>query len=74
MISITFGLAIFALLAGIALAALHLHRRLSAYQLSKETHDAVKTGVGMIVVLSALVLGLGNVPLSVETCLTHIAQ
>ena len=58
MISIAFGLAVFALLSVTVLTALYLHPRLPDHQLSKETQDAVKVGVGMIVVLSALVLGL----------------
>src|SRR6516225_10099916 len=58
MISITFGLGVFALLSVTALTALYLHPRLPDHQLSKETQDAVKVGVGMVVVLSALVLGL----------------
>jgi len=58
MISIAFGLGIFVLLSAIALSALYFHRRLPDHHLSKETHDAVKVGVGMIVVLSALLLGL----------------
>jgi len=58
MISIAFGLAVFALLSVTVLTALYLPPRLPAHQLSKETQDAVKVGVGMVVVLSALVLGL----------------
>ena len=58
MISIAFGLGVFALLSVTALTALCLHPRLPDHQLSKETQDAVKVGVGMVVVLSALVLGL----------------
>ena len=58
MISIAFGLGVFALLSVTALTALYLHPRLPDHQLSKETQDAVKVGVGMVVVLSALVLGL----------------
>src|SRR6516164_8174235 len=58
MISITFGLGVFALLSVTALTALYLHPRLPDHQLSKETQDAVKVGVGMVVVLSALLLGL----------------
>ncbi len=58
MISVAFGLAVFVLLSGIVLIALRLHPRLPEGHLSKETQDAVKVGVGMIVVLSALVLGL----------------
>lgn len=58
MISIAFGLVIFVLLSVIALTALYLHPRLPDHQLSKETQDAVKVGVGMVVILSALVLGL----------------
>ena len=58
MISIAFGVAVFVFLAGIALTALHLHPRLPDYERSKDAHDAVKVGVGMVVVLSALVLGL----------------
>jgi hypothetical protein len=57
-ISVAFGLAMFALLSATALTALQLHPRLPNDQLSKETHDAVKVGVGMVVVLTALVLGL----------------
>jgi len=58
MMSIAFGLAVFALLAITALATLYLHPRLPNHQLNKETQDAVKVGVGMVVILSALVLGL----------------
>jgi hypothetical protein len=58
MTSIAFGLGVFALLSVAALTALYLHPRLPDHQLSKETQDAVKVGVGMVVVLSALVLGL----------------
>jgi hypothetical protein len=57
-ISVVFGFAVFVLLSVIALTALYLHPRLPDHQLSKETQDAVKIGVGMVVVLSALVLGL----------------
>ncbi|HEX5327074.1 MAG TPA: hypothetical protein VFW75_10440 [Acetobacteraceae bacterium] len=58
MTSIAFGLAVSALLSATALAVLYLHPRLPDHQLSKDTQDTVKVGVGMIVVLSALVLGL----------------
>jgi hypothetical protein len=58
MFSIAFGLATFVLLSAIALTALYFHTRLPNHQLNKETHDAVKVGVGMVVVLSALLLGL----------------
>jgi hypothetical protein len=58
MISIAFGVAIFVLLSTVALSALYLHQRLSDHQLTKETQDAVKVGVGMIVILTALLLGL----------------
>ncbi|HSU04158.1 MAG TPA: hypothetical protein VLI93_01175 [Acetobacteraceae bacterium] len=58
MSSIAFGLIVFALLSGAALTTLRLHPRLPERQLSKETQDAVKVGVGLVVVLSALVLGL----------------
>jgi hypothetical protein len=58
MISIAFGVAIFVLLSAVALSALYLHPRLPGHQLTKETQDAVKVGVGMIVVLTALLLGL----------------
>lgn len=58
MTSIAFGLAVFALLSATALIALYFHPRLPDHQLTKDTQDAVKVGVGMIVVLSALVLGL----------------
>ena len=77
MISITFGLAVFALLAVTALTALYLHPRLPDHQLSKETQDAVKVGVGMVVVLSALVLGLliASVKNHCDTMnVTHIDQ
>ena len=58
MISVVFGLVVFVLLSVVVLTALYLHPRLPDYQLSKETQDAVKMAVGMVVVLSALVLGL----------------
>jgi hypothetical protein len=58
MTSIAFGWAVFALLAVTAVTALYLHPRLPDHQLSKETQDAVKVGVGMVIILSALVLGL----------------
>lgn len=58
MISVAFGIGVFVLLSVVALTTLYLHPRLPDRQLSKETQDAVKVGVGMIVVLSALVLGL----------------
>jgi hypothetical protein len=58
MISIVLGLALFALLSITALTALYLCPRLPDHQLSKETQDAVKVGVGMVVILSALLLGL----------------
>jgi hypothetical protein len=58
MISIAFGVAIFVLLSAIALSALYLHSRLPDHQLTKETQDAVKVGVGMVVILTALLLGL----------------
>jgi hypothetical protein len=58
MISVVLGLALFALLSVTALTALYLHPRLPDHQLNKETQDAVKVGVGMVVVLSALLLGL----------------
>src|SRR5215469_9708764 len=58
MISIVFGLALFVLLSVTALTALYLHPRLPDRQLNKETQDAVKVGVGMVVILSALLLGL----------------
>jgi len=51
-------LATFVLLFAVALTAMYFHTRLPNHQLSKETHDAVKVGVGMVVVLSALLLGL----------------
>ena len=56
--SIGFGLGAFALFSAISLTTLTLHRRLPDSHLSKETQDAVKMGVGMVVVLSAFVLGL----------------
>lgn len=58
MTSIVLGLGVFILLSAISLIALHLHPRLPGDQLNEKTHDAVKVGVGMVVVLSALVLGL----------------
>jgi hypothetical protein len=58
MISIAFGVAIFVLLSAVALSALYLHPRLPGHQLTKETQDAVKVGVGMVVILTALLLGL----------------
>ena len=57
-ISVVFGLVVFVLLSVVVLTALYLHPRLPDHQLSKETQDAVKMAVGMVVVLSALVLGL----------------
>jgi hypothetical protein len=58
MTSIAFGVAIFVLLSAVALSALYLHSRLPDHQLTKETQDAVKVGVGMVVILTALLLGL----------------
>jgi hypothetical protein len=58
MTSIVLGLSVFILLSATSLAALHLHPRLPGGQRDDKTHDAVKVGVGMVVVLSALVLGL----------------
>jgi hypothetical protein len=58
MISIAFGVAIFVLLSAVALSALYLHPHLPGHQLTKETQDAVKVGVGMVVILTALLLGL----------------
>ena len=58
MASIALGLSVFVLLSAIALTTLHLHRRLPEEHRSEATHDAVKVGVGLVVVVSALVLGL----------------
>jgi hypothetical protein len=58
MISIILGLGVFILLSATSLIALQFHPRLPRDQLDDKTHDAVKVGVGMVVVLSALVLGL----------------
>jgi hypothetical protein len=58
MTSVVLGFGVFILLSLTSLAALHLHPRLRGDQLDDKTHDAVKVGVGMVVVLSALVLGL----------------
>ncbi|MBV9724084.1 MAG: hypothetical protein JO299_02815 [Gammaproteobacteria bacterium] len=58
MTSILLALGVFILLAATSLTALHLHPRLPDHQRNDRTHDAVKVGVGMVVVLSALVLGL----------------
>ena len=58
MISIAFGVGIFVLLSAVALSTLYLHSRLPDHQLTKETQDAVKVGVGMVVILTALLLGL----------------
>ena len=58
MLSIGLGFGVFVLLAAITLVALYFHRRLGDDLLTQATHDAVKIGIGVIVVLSALVLGL----------------
>ena len=57
-ISIGLGVAVFVLLSAIMLTALYFHGRLGDDLLSQATHDAVKIGIGVVVVLSALVLGL----------------
>lgn len=58
MIGVVVGLSLFASFAGAALLALWLHPRLPPAQLSKETTDVVRLGVGAITTITALVLGL----------------
>ena len=52
------GILMFACLFGAAMFALFMHPRLPEPQLSKETQDVIKLGVGMIVAMATLVLGL----------------
>ena len=53
-ISLTVAAALF--LGGIA--GFNLHRLLPEHHLSKETHDVIRLGAGMLSVLASLVLGL----------------
>ena len=56
--SVLFAFVVFFLFAGAALSALALNPRLPERHRTKETQDAIKIGVGLVVVLSALVIGL----------------
>lgn len=56
--SVLFAIVVFVLFAGAALLALALHPRLPERHRTKETQDAIKIGVGLVVVLSALVISL----------------
>lgn len=56
--SVLFAIVVFVLFAGAALLALALHSRLPERHRTKETQDAIKIGVGLVVVLSALVISL----------------
>jgi hypothetical protein len=53
-----FGLGIFALLFGAAMAALTLHPRLPERQRDQRTQDVIRLAVGMIVVMTSLLLGI----------------
>lgn len=52
------GLAIFALLFGAAMAALHLHPRLPERHRDQGTQDVIRLAVGMIVVMTSLLLSI----------------
>ena len=58
MTSLLFGLGVWIILSTVALVALGLHPHLPPKHRSKETQDAVRIGMGMVVALSAFVLGL----------------
>ena len=58
MSTITVSLLVAACIFAGGLAGLYLHRLLPAQHQTKETHDVVRLGIGMLSVLASLVLGL----------------
>ena len=56
--SFLIALVVFICLFGAAMAALYTHHLLPEAHLAKETQDSIRLGIGMIVAVSALVLGL----------------